>query len=285
MNITQLVNQKYNYQNNCHSRLLSDDPSEGLIYTGYVLKNREEGSHHDITINEYAGLLIISGHGIYKDKDCELAINPGDFVQRLPGTTHSTIVTSDDWCELYLGIGAPVYNELLKLNVFTKDQPVIHPGVDFETVETFFHIHDRLEYMDAFQLPLIVPKAIEFLSRIHYLARHNDTVSEDITMLSTAALYIENHLRSRIAVEDVAAHVNMGYEKFRKAFTSHYHMSPGNYIIRRRIHLAQTLLSRDELSIKEIATTLGYPDNFAFSKQFKKITGRTPSDFRKMFIP
>lgn len=284
MDITQLVNQKFNYTNDCNSRLLSENPGEGSIYAGYVLKTPTEGSHHNFMIKEYNGLLIISGEGIYKDSQYELPIKPGDFVQRIPHNTHSTIVKSNDWCELYLGIGGPLYKALRKINVFSSDRPVIHPGVDFESVETFFHIHDRLGYLDALQLPLIVSKAIEYLSRIQYLARNNDSVTEDMAILSTAVLYIENNINNRITVEEVALHVNMGYEKFRKDFSSHYHISPGNYIIRRRIHLAQKLLSRDDSSIKEIATILGYPDNFAFSKQFKKVTGRTPSDFRRMFI-
>jgi len=55
-------------------------------------------------------------------------------------------------------------------------------------------------------------------------------------------------------------------------------------MIRHRIKRAQNILSSGEHSIKEIAIQLGYVDTFTFSKQFKKVTGRTPSEFKELYL-
>ncbi len=54
------------------------------------------------------------------------------------------------------------------------------------------------------------------------------------------------------------------------------------YIIRQKIEKVKELLFYDELSLGEIADKLGYSSIAHLSAQFKKITGQTPSQFKKM---
>ncbi len=44
---------------------------------------------------------------------------------------------------------------------------------------------------------------------------------------------------------------------------------------------AKHLLSQTDLSIKEIAEQLGFPEQFAFRKYFKRVVGVSPSEYRK----
>ena len=49
-----------------------------------------------------------------------------------------------------------------------------------------------------------------------------------------------------------------------------------------KIERIKELITYDELSVKEIADQLGYSSLQALSSQFKKETGITPSDFKKI---
>lgn len=53
------------------------------------------------------------------------------------------------------------------------------------------------------------------------------------------------------------------------------------YIIRQKIEKVKELLFYDELSLGEIADRIGYSSIAHLSAQFKKITGQTPSQFKK----
>jgi len=284
MNIVQLITHKFNNKSTSNHRMLNSDPSEGVLASGFIVKNTKNCSNLNMQTKSYHGVLILSGHGIYKDANYETPIKPGDFIQRFPGNPHSTIITDDDWAEIYVMIGKSMFKDLAVLNVMSEGQPVLHPGIDFETVQTFLNFHDQLGFVDHLELPLLVPQLINYLARINYLDKTNQPNTEEKNMLTLATKYIHENINTRITVHDVATHVDMGYEKFRKLFTQHYNISPGNYIIDNRIFNSQKLLTNSELSIKEVAYKLGYVDAYTFSKQFKKITGRSPSDFQQLYL-
>lgn len=264
--------------------MLNNDPSEGTLASGFVVKNSRNSSHINFQTATYHGVLILSGHGIYKDATCELPIKSGDFIQRFPGNMHSTIITDDQWAEVYVIIGKSMFKNLAALNVMSDTTPVLHPGIDFETIQSFLNFHDQLSFVDHCELPLLVPQLISYLARINYLDKTNQPNTEEKNVLTLATKYIHENINKRITVHDIAIHVDMGYEKFRKLFTEHYNISPGNYIINNRIFNSQKLLTNSELSIKEVAYQLGYVDAYTFSKQFKKITGRSPSDFQQLYL-
>ncbi len=54
------------------------------------------------------------------------------------------------------------------------------------------------------------------------------------------------------------------------------------YLIAQRIEKAKELLVYDQLTLSQIADQLGYSSVAYLSNQFKKITGLTPSFFKKL---
>lgn len=284
MDISVIIDTKYEGKSSFYHRALTDDPTESVLASGYIKKYKNHSDNIDFVTNEYHGILILNGTCDYNDDTHTIHCVPGDFIQRVPGLKHSTIITSDEFSELYIAIGKSIYKDLLKINVLSDHSPVLHPGIDYETVQSILHIHDQLSYVNRLELPLLLPQFIQYLTRITYLARTNRRTDLESEILSMAVIYIQQNIKKRITGEDVAAHVNMGYEKFRKLFTKHYNISPGNYIILKRIEKSQQMLSKENTTITEISYELGYTDVPSFSKQFKKTTGRTPSDFQRLFI-
>ena len=61
-------------------------------------------------------------------------------------------------------------------------------------------------------------------------------------------------------------------------------VSVSDYITRTRISKAEVLLSNGSLSVKDVAYSVGFPDQMYFSRVFKKINGKTPTQFREMFV-
>ena len=64
-------------------------------------------------------------------------------------------------------------------------------------------------------------------------------------------------------------------------FTDLVGRSPKQYITRWRMHLAEDLLTDPATSIAEVARTLGYQSEAAFSRAFKREMGVSPGAYRE----
>ena len=82
----------------------------------------------------------------------------------------------------------------------------------------------------------------------------------------------------------MAALVGLGTTAFTEKVKKFTGFSPLNYLITIRISEAIKLLKRQELHITDIALDTGFYSSQHFSTTFKKLTGYTPSEFRKNSI-
>lgn len=282
MNIHNIIKQQLN--NDHHKfRMLSDDPVDGVISVGYIEKQPRHQDWVNRNENRYDLVLVLSGTGVYKDAIVgEVPLSPGKCIQRMPGRRHSTLIYEEGWSELYLCLGPRLFNSLHNIYAAAR-KPVLDTGIDFEMIQLYLDMHKQLDLATGVELPLLLPKATELITRAAYLHRVNSRTSEEAEILKMSVAYIQANISNRLTVEEVADHVAMGYEKFRKLFQQSYGISPGNFILNQRLRAAQSMLSKEEVTIKEIALNLGYRDSAAFSKQFKKVIGRTPTEFRELY--
>lgn len=80
---------------------------------------------------------------------------------------------------------------------------------------------------------------------------------------------------------DRLAHVaGLGRSSFFERFTERVGETPSRYLARWRMHLAAEALSRGQ-TVQEAADLAGYASQPAFSKAFKRVVGRSPSELRR----
>lgn len=88
------------------------------------------------------------------------------------------------------------------------------------------------------------------------------------------------YFHSPIRVSDLAVLSGMSESHFSRLFKACIGTSPIDWLRRERINQAKHRLIESEDPIKEIARQVGYSDQFFFSKDFKKMTKLTPTQFR-----
>jgi AraC family transcriptional regulator len=93
--------------------------------------------------------------------------------------------------------------------------------------------------------------------------------------------YIEQHVADRLPLATLAALARLSPYHFARAFRRSFGMPPHRYHIGRRIERAKGMLAKLSLSVTEIGQRLGFSQSSAFTKTFRRLTGRTPSDFRR----
>jgi AraC-like DNA-binding protein len=94
--------------------------------------------------------------------------------------------------------------------------------------------------------------------------------------------WIERHLTENYPIEDVARIANMSEGYFYKRFLEEVGYTPGEYRMRRRMHLAKYLLRDGQIAITDIAFMLGFSTSQYFATVFRKLVGLTPRDYRQI---
>ena len=99
--------------------------------------------------------------------------------------------------------------------------------------------------------------------------------------VSEAIQYIKNHYQEPdISVSSVAQSLNISEGHLSHTFRKETGSTLLGYLTRYRIHKAAELLKDCRVKVYEVAEQVGYRDIGYFSNTFKKITGKTPSEYQ-----
>ena len=163
----------------------------------------------------------------------------------------------------------------------TFDQPMQLENTDyFHSLLTLIHneFHSTTEY--GTHLEYLLKGLLEKTKEIYSAIPKQPTPDKEITM---------HNLRSEMlgcaqfdwTVQKIANTCHMSPSRFHVVYKQKYGISPMANIIQNRIIIAQSLLRTTDKAIHEIAENCGYRSVAHFSRQFKKMTGSTPTEFRK----
>lgn len=95
--------------------------------------------------------------------------------------------------------------------------------------------------------------------------------------------FIESNLTHSLSLRELAELAGVGTRHFERAFRQSTGESPHAYVLRARLTAAKDLLiSHDHLSIDEISERVGFSSASHLAQAFRKHTGLSPSEFRKV---
>lgn len=78
----------------------------------------------------------------------------------------------------------------------------------------------------------------------------------------------------------MAAEIGVSSTHLSRLFRAYKGVAPIQFVVNTRLEIARSFLEMTPMTIAQIADELGYHDTFAFSHQFKKHTGKSPSQWR-----
>ena len=100
------------------------------------------------------------------------------------------------------------------------------------------------------------------------------------TRLARAEAMAMRSLDTGFGVDEFAAAAGYSRSRFCSVFTAQRGLSPGTWLRRERLRLAEMLLSRAELGVAEVGAMIGYPDPTVFGRVFRSHAGVSPSAWR-----
>lgn len=107
-----------------------------------------------------------------------------------------------------------------------------------------------------------------------------DTVNA-VSRLAPALECIAINLKSHLSSEKLAALCSLSRSRFDTLFRKGVGMPPGQHIQRLRLQRAQLMLRSTDNLVEMVAGACGFPDQFHFSRIFKKHCGLSPSAYRE----
>ena len=101
-------------------------------------------------------------------------------------------------------------------------------------------------------------------------------------LVKRAIEYIDKHLTSGLSASTISAELFVSESRLRKIFRAEVGIAIGKYINDRIMSAAELQLRYSDSSVKDISESLGFCDQFYFSRMFSKQYGLSPAAYRKM---
>lgn len=105
--------------------------------------------------------------------------------------------------------------------------------------------------------------------------------ADSLEYLKKVLSYIEIHYKEDIKMKDLISFCGLSETHLRRIFQEYVNESPMNYLNLYRIDKSCELLSKTNESVEEIAKRVGFSTSSTYMRNFKKITGKAPHQWRK----
>jgi AraC family L-rhamnose operon transcriptional activator RhaR/AraC family L-rhamnose operon regulatory protein RhaS len=113
-------------------------------------------------------------------------------------------------------------------------------------------------------------------------SQNTTSASQRLLRLGAVMAHLETHYAQPLRLPELAAMANLSVNQFLRVFKSIYQTTPIEYVLKQRIMQAGELLHNSKLNITDVAYETGFGDSNYFSRMFRRVTGKSPREFRKM---
>ena len=250
------------------------------IGTNYVNKNDFVVNHPD-GLEQYLLMLFLTEVTI-RTAQSEIMYPSGTMILYAPHVPqyycNKQTGFSNDWIQ-FLGAETEEFLTALDFPLNTpfriQDPELLHQR--FQTIEDEFFM--KYSYHNTMETILLKELLIHIRRE---LLREGSPCSTELELrFRSANSQILSSLDQNWTLENMAALVGLSPSRFSHIYRSIFHISPKKNLILERMYKAKFLIQSQNYSVSEAASMVGYDNIFQFSKQFKRITGKAPSDYRK----
>ena len=221
-------------------------------------------------------------------------LQAGDFAMIPAGTLHKTDFTSRGQNTKYVISfslnTAKRLDALLETDLLATGIRAGKIKAPVQRQEAILLLVNRMLYEFENQPPLgkslclaLLAELLISLQRYREGEEENDG-SEDAAhgRMREVAAYLCEHAREQITLTDVANHFALSPSHLSRVFHQETGFGVREYLVHYRIRLACDLLLNSGLSVTQIADQCGFSDSNYFGDAFKKATGLSPREYRKL---
>lgn len=225
--------------------------------------------------------FVISGKGSYICSGKTFQLKAGDlFLIKPSQVVYYVADPVDPWEYYWVGFNGTYAQKLVSQLPFKDNMPVYTPD-EFDDFKNYLYQIYSNSGTTIKHSTAMIGYLYLFLSRLveeNALLAQPQTATQSSYVID-AIKYIQFNYSTDISVDDIANAVGISRSHLYRVFISNLNQSPIDYLTEYRINEACSLIRNTNLSISEIAVSVGFFDQFYFSRVFKKIKKIPPSKY------
>lgn len=263
-----------------------DNILPGLVYICPILLDQEGQALHSHT--GHAELLVVrQGEGIAQIDGGQEELQTGDFVLCSAGSPHAYRAKGPEPMEV---VSCGIHHlkcRGLEENCFAahSDRSVVHVGQESHALQDILAV---LEYTAKEATPgkqellsYLTASAVTMARQIHRAAAERAEQTRYQLGVRTR-MYLDRHYLEPLTLDSIAQAMGVSKYHLDRVFLEAAGCTPMQYITRRRLAHAQTLLASTSHTVQHIAELCCYSNYNYFTAVFRKNIGMTPGAYRRM---
>lgn len=166
--------------------------------------------------------------------------------------------------------------------MITPAKPVHRPGLEPALDALFADCHRLARTTPKGYRAVLGVLGLQILARSLTRPRRPAPGDEVIGCVNAVRVRLADAAPDPLSMRNLADTSSVGYSHLRRAFKAHTGLTMKQYQMQVRLRHAQDRLLNTRLSVKEIAGRLGFNSPFHFSADFKRQTGVSPKEWRRL---
>ncbi|WP_259176257.1 AraC family transcriptional regulator [Mycetocola sp. BIGb0189] len=260
---------------------LQQEGTLGLVVTdcGYFPKAQSHGRRRISPIPQAVVLACVEGAGWCETEAGRFEVERGQVVILPPGLPHSYGSNEENpWTLWWFHVAGPQVASFLRVADITPATPVRYPRDLYPIVSLMAEVLAWMERDSTTTSLLAASGAAWHALTLLATVRAQSGQREDV--IEHAVDYLRAHMADRISVPDLAAMASLSASHFSALFRKQMGYPVLQYQTMLRMGRARELLDTTGSTVAAIAAEVGYPDALYFTRQFKKLHGATPREYR-----
>jgi transcriptional regulator GlxA family with amidase domain len=106
--------------------------------------------------------------------------------------------------------------------------------------------------------------------------------ASEMTSIRELQIWIAEHIRTRLSMDDLADRMSMSVRNFERVFTREVGTTPSQYVLQVRVEAARRHLERTDGGLKQVASAAGFGGVDVMRRAFVRLLGITPRRYRQL---
>ncbi|MES2112359.1 MAG: AraC family transcriptional regulator [Bacteroidota bacterium] len=268
------------------SGFLNTDPITRHLYItdiGYYPKAKYHYAERPEGIDQHIIIYCTDGYGWLEIDGRPVTLSASQFIVIPAGTPHRYAANANKpwtiyWMHFRGDSADAMVAELLK----NAEQSTGEVSFNETRVKVFENIcanlekgysEDTLRYVN-----MIFP---HFLSSLIYGEKSSTSITNDGNAINKAISFMQENVAGMLKLNEVARAVNLSPSHFSALFKTTTGHAPMEYFAQLKVQKACQYLTFTNMTVKQIAFTLGMADQYYFSRMFARLMAIPPTAYRK----